>query len=89
MRITVERSFEREARKLPPDRTKAAADSLVKFSSTPDLPSLNFRALQGSTGHYLINARRGDRIVLRKEAEDHFSAVDVGPHDNIYRRWNR
>lgn len=89
MRIAIESSYGRELRKLPPDRAKAANESLKKFVVEPALPSLNFRPLRGLVGYFLINGRRGDRIVLRREGEDHYSAVDVGPHDNVLRRWNR
>ena len=55
----------------------------------PRLPSLDFRSLAGAPGYYIIDARHGDRIILRGDGEDLYAAVDVGPHDNIYRRWNR
>lgn len=89
MRLAVEDSYVRELRKLPPDRARAANESLVKFVAEPALGSLNFRPLRGAAGYFLINGRRGDRIVLRREAEDGYAAVDVGPHDNVLRRWNR
>jgi hypothetical protein len=88
-RITIEPRFTDALKKLPPDRAKAAAQSLVKFSREPALPSLDFRPLSGRTAHYIINGKRGDRIILRRMADDHYAAVDVGPHDNVYRRWNR
>ncbi len=53
------------------------------------LPSLDFRPLAGAAGYFIIDPHSGDRIILRKNAENDFSAVDVGPHDNLYRRWNR
>jgi hypothetical protein len=88
-RITVEAGFLRALDKLPPDRAKAAQDSLVKFMNEPALPRLDFRPLRSRQGYFLIDGKRGDRIILRRLAEGHFAAVDVGPHDNIYRRWNR
>ena len=89
VRVSVEASFVREAKKLPPDRRKAAEQTLVKFMAQPDLPRLKFRRLEGAASYFIINARRGDRIILRKIAADSYAAVDVGPHDNVYRRWNR
>lgn len=89
MRITVEKTFERALKGLPPNRGKGAIRCLVKFQTEPRLPSLDFRPLAGAPGYFIIDPHGGDRIILRKIAEDHYAAVDVGPHDNIYRRWNR
>lgn len=89
VRVTVAPSFGKALQRLPPDRARAAAESLVKFSDEPALPRLDFRPLKGKSGTFIIDGKRGDRIVLRKIADDHYAAVDVGPHDNVYRRWNR
>jgi len=89
VRITVEPRFEKGLKRLPPDRAKAAAETLLKFQEEPALPRLDFRPLKGKVGHYIIDARHGDRIILRKDADDLYAAVDVGPHDNVYRRWKR
>ena len=89
VRISVEETFVKAAKKLPPDRSKGARVALVKFQAEPGLPGLRFRSLAGAPGYYIINAAHGDRIILRKDGEDWFAAVDVGPHDNVYKRWNR
>ena len=89
VRISVEETFHRALKSLPPDRQRGAALALKKFMAEPGLPSLRFRQLSGRPFHYIINPHRGDRIILRKDANDLFAAVDVGPHDNIYRRWDR
>lgn len=89
MRITVERTFEQGLKRLPPDRQRAVVRALQKFMTEPALPSLDFRSLVGAPGYYIIDPHKGDRIILRKDAEDLYAVVDVGPHDNIYRRWNR
>lgn len=89
VRITVLPSFDDGLRSLAPDRRRAAARALIKFAEEPSLPSLHFRAFAGRAGYYLINPNRGDRILLRKEADDLYVAVDVGPHDNVLRRGNR
>jgi hypothetical protein len=89
VRITVTRRFELALKGLPPDRARRAANALTLFAREPRLPRLGFRSLSGSPGHFIINASRGDRIILRRESDDHFAAVDVGPHDNVYRRWSR
>jgi hypothetical protein len=91
--VTINLAFERTyvdaARKLPPDRRKAASEALVKFAREPALPSLKFRPLKGLAGHFIISAHRGDRIILRRDGPDSYAAIDVGPHDNVYRRMNR
>ena len=89
VRITVDPGFLRGLKSLPPLRAKAANNSLVKFAREPRTPSLDFRTFKGRTGYWLIDSGRGDRIMLEKLDEDHFAAVDVGPHDNILRKWNR
>ncbi|XYD06699.1 hypothetical protein R1A27_15960 [Methylobacterium sp. NMS12] len=63
---------------------------ILSLQQVSSLPSLRFRAFEGGRpGYYLTNPNRGDRILLRKEADDLYVAVDVGPHDNVLRRWNR
>lgn len=89
MKVSVEQSFIEALKRLPPDRAKAARNGLLKFQAAPNLPHLYFRALEGREGFFIIDLRRGDRIILRRESDDHYVAVDVGPHDNVYRRWNR
>lgn len=89
VRVQVDPSYGRALKKLPPDRARAANASILKFAEEASLPSLDFRPLQGRRGHFLINGKRGDRIVLNKLDADLYAAVDVGPHDNILRRWNR
>lgn len=89
LQVTVEDTYSRAVKRLPPDRAKAANQSLIKFLETPSLPSLNFRALKGKNNYFIISAAHGDRVILRKDQDDVFAAVDVGPHDNVYRRWSR
>lgn len=68
---------------------KAALESVAKFIVEPALPRLSFRPLKGHSGHFIINGKHGDRIILRKVEDDLYELVDVGPHDNIYRRLDR
>jgi hypothetical protein len=63
--------------------------ALEKFLQTPELPSLGFRSLKGHPTAFIINAKRGDRIILLKRAPGLFSVADCGPHDNVYRHWDR
>ncbi len=88
-KLTVEPSFIKGLKSLPPDRARAAAKSLELFMESQALPRFRYRPLQGIAGYFIINAKGGDRIILKKHAVDDYSAVDVGPHDNIYRKWNR
>jgi hypothetical protein len=89
VRITVEATFRDAIEKLPPDRQRSAISAVMKFQTEPTLPSLRFRPLQGAPGYFIISANRGDRVILRRDAENLYAAVDVGPHDNVYNRWNR
>lgn len=89
VRLTIEDSFTAGLRSLPPDRRKAAGRATLKFVEEPGLPSLRFRPLAGPAGYFIISAGKGDRVILRKDADDLFAAVDVGPHDNVYQRWDR
>lgn len=89
MQIKVEVTFERGLKSLPPDRARGAIKSLQLFMESQNLPRLRFRELKGLKGYYIISAKGGDRIILRKDDATVFAAVDVGPHDNVYRRWSR
>jgi hypothetical protein len=89
VRVRTAPGFEKALKSLPPDRGKAVMSALVKFAEEPSLPSLKFRSLESKSGYFIINPTRGDRIILRKDADDLYTVVDVGPHDNVYRRWNR
>lgn len=61
----------------------------MKFQGDPTPPGLHFRTLKGWPGYFIIDAAHGDRIILRQDFEDQYAAVDCGPHDNIYRKWDR
>lgn len=89
MKVEPEVSFLKALRMLPPDRAEGAILALQRFVEDASRASLDFRALRRRAGYYIINARHGDRIILRKDEADVYAAVDVGPHDNVYRRWNR
>lgn len=88
-RVAIERSFVKALKGLPPDRREAAIETIEKFMFEPALPRLEFRPLKARPSYFIIDARHGDRVILRKDDEAVYAAVDVGPHDNIYRRWNR
>lgn len=89
MRLTVQPRFEAELKRLPPHRQRAAIRALEKLQRVPPPRGLDFRSLSKAPGFFIIDPNAGDRIVLYKIDDDHFSIEDVGPHDNVYRRWNR
>ncbi len=90
IRVEVEARFTLALKSLPPDRQKGAIRALGKFAATPGLPGLNLHVLRNARDCWIIYVNaKGDRIILRKLAEDHYVALDVGPHDNVYARWNR
>lgn len=80
--------FAKGLKQLPPNRADAAIRALTKFMTEPSLPSLRFRPLVGLSDHFIINSVHGDRVILRKDGDD-YVAEDTGPHDNVYRRWQR
>lgn len=80
--------FVKALKGLPPNRADAAIRAVQKFMTEPALPSLKFRSFKGLDGFHIINSVHGDRVLLRKDGDD-FVAEDTGPHDNVYRRWQR
>jgi hypothetical protein len=89
VRVTIEATFLDWAKRLPPDRRNAARRAIERFMEEPRRGSLDFRPLKGVQGYFIIDSVHGDRIILRRDGPDTYAAVDVGPHDNVYRRWNR
>lgn len=83
------KAFVKAVRRLPPDRQEGAIRALERFETEPSLARLDFRPLKGAPGHFIIDANHGDRIILRRADNDVYDAVDVGPHDNLYRRWKK
>jgi len=80
--------FLKRLKKLPPNRQEAVIRALELFIEEPRLGRLRFRALRGHPGHFIINAARGDRIIIERIATDAYLALDVGTHD-VYRVWDR
>ncbi|MEZ2408992.1 type II toxin-antitoxin system RelE/ParE family toxin [Bosea sp. RCC_152_1] len=89
IRIDFGGRFKKALNGLPPDRRKAAIAAIGKFQQEPALPALKFRPLVGKGGHFIISAHHGDRVIMKRLADDHYELVDVGPHDNVYRRMTR
>jgi hypothetical protein len=81
--------FVKALKSLPPNRAKAAIRAIEKFVDEPALPSLKFRQFKGLPEFFIINSVHGDRILLRRLPDGEFVAEDTGPHDNLYRRWDR
>lgn len=88
-RVVSTKAFVKALKGLPPNRQEAAIVALTRFQNEPALPGLKFRPLAGKASHFIISSVHGDRIILFKDEVGAFQAVDVGPHDNVYRRWNR
>jgi len=87
--VAFAKTFVREHKNLPPHRREAVTNAIVRFMEDPSRAGLNFRPLAGKPGHFIINGAHGDRIILRREKASAYVAVDVGPHDNVYRRITR
>ncbi len=88
MRLDPSESFVKRFGKLKLGTKQRISRALEKFMLEPMPRSLDFRPLASALGFYIIDSSSGDRILLRKIADDHFEIVDFGPHD-VYRRWNR
>ena len=74
---------------MPRHRAEAGIKTLKLFMKEPSLPKLRFRPFKGLDGIFIINVKHGDRIILVKIDNENFIAADIGPHDNVYRKWNR
>jgi hypothetical protein len=88
-KVAITDYFLRGMRALPPDRQRRAIAAIEKFMRDAAVPSLDFRPLKGKADFFIIDANSGDRIILKRVEADTYEAMDVGPHDNVYRRWNR
>lgn len=73
-------SFMAKLRLLSEGRRKHIAGRVRRFAADPLDKPLRFRPLRCAPGHFLINSVRGDRIILRQEAEDVYALVDCGGH---------
>lgn len=82
-------TFLKEHKRLPPDRQKAITSAISRFMEDPSRAGLDFRPLAGKRDHFIIDGAHGDRVILRRESATVFTAVDVGPHNSIYRRMKR
>lgn len=82
-------TFIAHIKKLPPDRQKGIKSKLRLFRQNPEGNSLRYRPLEPFNDLYIINGKGGDRIILKRINEAKYEVLDVGPHDNVYRRYNR
>lgn len=81
-------SFTAKLRLLSEGRRKYIVGRVRRFVANSQDKLLRFRPLRCAPGHFLIDSVRGDRIVLRQEAEDAYALVDCGGHD-IIDEWER
>ena len=71
-------------KRLPPDRYKQVFNALEKFMNQPPLlPALKLRQFKNIKGAFLINANKGDRILLLQLSEDVFEVFDINTHDKL------
>lgn len=86
--VSFSEAFSDRLRLLSEGRREHIINRLVWFQQRPDDPSLRLRDLRCAPGHYLIDSVRGDRIVLRRDADGVYVAVDCGGHE-IIDEWER
>lgn len=77
--------FKSVKKRLPHDMQAKVADTLATFMREPTHPGLNLEPIINRSGYYSIRINRQWRMLLRKEAENHFTAIEVGTHA-IYRK---
>ena len=87
--VELTRTFGKHLKSLPPHRQKKVGEAINRFVTDPATPSLDYRPLRGTADHYLIDSTSRDRLILRQIHPGHYEIADVGPHDNVLRRWNR
>ncbi|KZK85756.1 hypothetical protein PsAD46_03347 [Pseudovibrio sp. Ad46] len=87
--LSLTSTFEKSIKKLPPDRQKGVKSKLSLFLQNPKTNSLRYRVLEPFDDIFIINGKGGDRIILKRISDKEYEVLDVGPHDNVYRRWNR
>ena len=87
-RVQLTPAFVARLKALVPGRRTAAISGLRLFMRKPNDITLKLRPLKSIDGYWIINSSRGDRIILRREADDLYAAVDVGGHE-VYERWDR
>jgi mRNA-degrading endonuclease RelE of RelBE toxin-antitoxin system len=88
-RVRVDPSYHAALKNLSSDLRKRADRALEKFLENPQRKGLRFERLVGWPDYFSIRVSRSYRILLRREHDDDgelFAAVDVGSHDDVYRR---
>lgn len=91
MRLEFSTTFDKALKRLPKDRVKRIQTMLQRFIANPNLPSLRLHKLEG-LDVYSISSSRKDRVILEKTIDNKvtvWTLLDVGPHDQVYRRTNR
>jgi plasmid maintenance system killer protein len=85
VRIRITDRYRKAARRVPTRIRERAAEALERFMIEPGQPGLHFERLAGWDSMYSIRVTRGYRILLMREADGVFAAVDIGSHE-VYRR---
>ena len=59
-------------------------NTLADLMRDPSHPGLNLEAIVSRNGYHSVRVNRQWRILLRREGEDHFTAIEIGSHA-VYR----
>nr|VFK79179.1 MAG: Plasmid maintenance system killer protein [Candidatus Kentron sp. SD] len=85
VRVDYDKGFFKSVRKrLPPGLHAKLKNTLADLMGDPSHPGLNLEAIVSRDGYYSIRVNRQWRVLLRREGENHFTAIEVGSHA-IYR----
>jgi hypothetical protein len=88
VRIRITDSFLTALRGLSEGRRAWIIGRLEMFQANATDKVLRLRPLRCLDGHFIIDSVRYDRIILRREAEDLYAAVDCGGHE-ILEEWTK
>ena len=87
-RLELTEKFIRSLKRLPKSRQKRVQKALIKLKSDQIDKGLRLHKLE-NTDHYSISAGMYDRVIILKIDQETWRLIDVGSHDDVYRRLNR
>nr|VFJ78472.1 MAG: Plasmid maintenance system killer protein [Candidatus Kentron sp. FW] len=83
--VDYDKGFFKSVRKrLPRSLYPQLESTLADMMRDPQHPGLNLETIVSRNGYYSIRVNRQWRILLRREGEKHFTAIEVGSHA-VYR----
>jgi mRNA-degrading endonuclease RelE of RelBE toxin-antitoxin system len=90
MKLEFTPKFNKALKRLPKDRANRIKTALKRFIEAPERTGIRLHKLEAIDA-YSLSARK-DRIIMEKlenDGQETWRLLDVGAHDNVYRRANR